>query len=187
MKLSSNIVVFLLFALANLLLAVLSTPSSPTLVYIAVTFFNGLSVGALMNYSLSHILHLTSPNMHYVVSSLIAMSRGFAGSFGSAIGGGYFQRELKTSLETGFADHDLPKRDDLIRKLLGSPALVKSLAGIERAVAVQSYEQAVKTLLLGSCVLALAATVAQAGTGWTPSHNNGKVREDLENNIERED
>ncbi|KAF7589555.1 hypothetical protein BBP40_004179 [Aspergillus hancockii] len=139
-----------------------------------------------MNYSLSHILHLTSPSVHYVVSALIAMSRGFAGSFGSAIGGGFFQRELKTSLETGFADHDLGKQDDLIRKLLGSPALVKSLTGIERAVAVQSYEQAVKTLLLGGCVLALAATVAQAGTGWTPYRDSGEVQDDLEGNVERD-
>lgn len=182
----SNIIVFLSFALANLVLAILSTPSSPTIAYLAVTFFNGLAAGALMNYSLSHLLHLTRPDVHYVVSALIAMSRGFAGSFGSAIGGGFFQRELKTSLETGFAAHGLPEQDELIRKLLGSPAMVKSLTGIKRLVAIQSYEQAVKTLLLGSCVLALVATVAQAGTGWRPDRGDGRVRDDLENIVERE-
>ena len=150
------------------------------------TFFNGLAAGALMNYSLSHLLHLTRPDVQYVVSALIAMSRGFAGSFGSAIGGGFFQRELKTSLETGFAAHGLPEQDELIRKLLGSPAMVKSLTGIKRLVAIQSYEQAVKTLLLGSCVLALVATVAQAGTGWRPDRGDGRVRDDLENIVERE-
>ncbi|KAB8223925.1 major facilitator superfamily domain-containing protein [Aspergillus novoparasiticus] len=182
----SNIIVFLSFALANLVLAVLSTPSSPTIAYLAVTFFNGLTAGALMNYSLSHLLHLTRPDVHYVVSALIAMSRGFAGSFGSAIGGGFFQRELKTSLETGFAAHGLPEQDELIRKLLGSPAMVKSLTGLKRLVAIQSYEHAVKTLLLGSCVLALVATVAQAGTGWRPERDDRKLREDLENTEEQE-
>ncbi|KAE8153153.1 major facilitator superfamily domain-containing protein [Aspergillus avenaceus] len=175
----SNIIVFLSFALANLILSTLSTPSSSTPVYFAVTFFNGLSVGALMNYSLSHLLHLTKPDVHYVVSALASMSRGFAGSFGSAMGGGFFQRQLKTSLETGFAAHGLPRQDELIRKLLGSPALAKSLSGVERVVAVQSYEHAVKTLLLGGCVLALAATVAQAGTGWVPDRDR-KEREDVE-------
>ncbi|KAL4895305.1 putative transporter [Aspergillus ambiguus] len=162
----SCLAVFLLFALANLVLCLLSTPSSPAVAYLCTTFLNGLSIGALMNYSLSHLLHLTKPEVHYVVSALIGMARGFAGSFGSAVGGGFFQRELKQNLERGFAVHDVPQKDELIRKLLGSPALVKTLSGVERAVAVQSYEQAVKMLLLGSCVLALIATVAQAGTGW---------------------
>ncbi|KAF9889330.1 hypothetical protein FE257_007440 [Aspergillus nanangensis] len=159
----SCLIVFLLFALANLVLALLSTPSSSTVAYLTSTFFNGLFVGALMNYSLSHLLHLTSPDVHYVVSALLGMARGFAGSFGSAAGGGFFQRQLKQSLERGFAVHDLPGREDLIRKLLGSPATVKTLSGIEKSIAIDSYEQAVKTLLLGGCVLALIATVAQAG------------------------
>lgn len=180
----SNIIAFSTFALTNLILVVISTPSSPTVAYLAATFFNGLSIGALMNYSLSHLLHLTRPDIQYIVSALITMSRGFAGSFGSAIGGGFFQRQLKISLETGFAAHGLPKQDELIRKLLGSPALVKSLTGIERAVAVQGYEQAVKALLLGGCVLALAATAAQAGTGWRPYRDVGKGQDDLEENLD---
>lgn len=130
-----------------------------------------------MNYTLSHLLHLTDPDMHYVISALLGMSRGFAGSFGSSIGGGYFQRELKRGLETGFMKHGLANRGELIRKLLGSPALAKRLTGVERAVAVQSYEQAVKTLLLGACVLAIAAAAAQAGTGWKPYKS--EKRQDL--------
>lgn len=177
----SCLAAFLLFALANLVLCLLSTPSSPAVAYLATTFLNGLSVGALMNYSLSHILHLTHPDVHYVVSALLGMARGFAGSFGSAAGGGFFQRELKQNLERGFAVHDIPQKDELVRKLLGSPALVKTLSGIERAVAVQSYEQAVKMLLLGGCVLALVATVAQAGTGWTSYADREKrEQEDVE-------
>ncbi|RAL03136.1 putative MFS multidrug transporter [Aspergillus ibericus CBS 121593] len=172
----SGLLAFLLFALTNLMLSVLSTPESSTVAYLGAAFFNGLSVGAVMNYTLSHLLHLTNPEMHYVISALLGMSRGFAGSFGSSIGGGFFQRELKRGLETGFTKHGLGGRDELIRKLLGSPALVKSLTGVERAVAVQSYEQAVKMLLLGGCVLTLAGAAVQAGTGWAPY--KGETRAD---------
>ncbi|GLA75074.1 hypothetical protein AtubIFM55763_006336 [Aspergillus tubingensis] len=173
----SGLIAFFLFALTNLVLSVLSTPHSSTVAYLFASFFNGLSVGAVMNYTLSHLLHLTDPDMHYVISALLGMSRGFAGSFGSSIGGGYFQRELKRGLETGFMKHGLANRGELVRKLLGSPALAKRLTGVERAVAVHSYEQAVKTLLLGACVLAIAAAAAQAGTGWTPY--KGKKPQDL--------
>ncbi|PWY87425.1 MFS general substrate transporter [Aspergillus heteromorphus CBS 117.55] len=172
---------YLLFALSNLLLAILSTPTSSPLLYITATFFSGFSIGAIMNYALSHVLHLTSPEIHYVVSALIGMSRGFAGSFGAAIGGGFFQRTLKEGLETGFAEHDItgPGKEELVRKLLGSPALAKSLEGVERAVAVRSYEGAVKMLLLGSCMLTLLAAVAQAGTGWRGDrHKAGKRSRD---------
>ncbi|KAH8424380.1 putative MFS multidrug transporter [Aspergillus melleus] len=182
----SCLVTFFLFGLSELSLAALSTPDSPTAAYIFFTFLNGLSIGAMMNYSLSHLLHLTRPDVHYIVTALLGMSRGFAGSFGSAIGGGFFQRELKRGLETGFADHGLGRNDELIRKLLGSPALVGSLTGVERAVAIQSYEQSVKTLLLGSFVITLVAVAAQAGTGWTPFHDKEKRREDLES-VDRDD
>lgn len=119
-----------------------------------------------MNYTLSHLLHLTSPQVHYIVTSLVAMSRGFAGSFGSSVGGGLFSRELTKALESGFSKRGMFGRDELIRKLLGSPALVMSLSGPERDVAVHSYEQAVQRLFLAAGVLALAATIIQAGTGW---------------------
>ncbi|PLN84757.1 putative transporter [Aspergillus taichungensis] len=178
----SNLVVYLLFALSSLTLSLLSTPASPTTAYLATTFLNGLFAGALMNYSLSHVLHLTDPQSHYIVSSLLGMSRSFAGSFGSAIGGGFFQRQLKKSLEDGFARYGLPGREALLRKLLGSPALVGSLTGLERTVAIEGYESAVRSLLLGGCVLTLVAGVAHAGTGWRPySSENGKRGDDDEN------
>ena len=187
LRFSSGLVAFLLFALTNLMLSVLSTPDSSTAAYLGAAFFSGLSVGAVMNYTLSHLLHLTSPDMHYVISALLGMSRGFAGSFGSSIGGGFFQRELKRGLETGFTKHGLSGREELIRKLLGSPALAKSLTGVERAVAVQSYEQAVKMLLLGACMLTLAGAAAQAGTGWVPykKATQGQDFDDLESTPER--
>jgi hypothetical protein len=166
----------------------LSTPSSPTVAYVISTFFNGLFIGASMNYALSHMLHLTDPKVHYIVTSLLGMFRGSAGSFGSAIGGGFFQRELKKALEKGFGKYGLFAKDDLIRKLLGSPALVRNLRGVEKEVAIQSYEHAVKVLILGGCVLALVATIIQACTGWTAPHEVKKdVHDDLEDRLGREE
>lgn len=119
-----------------------------------------------MNYTLSHLLHLTSARVHYIASALVAMSRGFAASFGSSIGGGIFIRILKRSLETGLSEHGLPPQPALVHKLLGSPATVISLTRPERAVAVESYEHAVRMLFLAGSALALVATAFQAGTGW---------------------
>lgn len=184
---SSTLIVFLLFALTNFILAILSTPSSATVAYVVSTFFNGLFIGASMNYALSHMLHLTNMNVHYIVTSLLGMFRGSAGSFGSAIGGGFFQRELKKALEKGFSKHGLSETDELVRKLLGSPALVTNLSGLEKEVAIQSYEQAVKVLILGGCVLALVATMLQACTGWRAPHEVEKdVHGDLEDRLDRE-
>lgn len=53
-----------------------------------------------------------------------------------------------------------------MRKLLGSPALVKSLRGIERVVAVDSYVGSLSTLLITGAGLALVMVFVQAGTGW---------------------
>lgn len=174
---SSCLCIFLLFALATLVLSFLSTPNSPATLYLATTFVNGLFAGSLMNYTLSHLLHLTNPHMHYIVSALVAMSRGFAGSFGSAVGGGFFIRILKDSLESGFSQHGLPPQPDLLRKLLGSPATVMYLTGPERVVAVQSYEHAVRMLFLAGSALALVATAFQAGTGWQPDVDD-KIQEE---------
>lgn len=159
---------FISFALTSVDLSLLSTPSSPTAAYICATFLNGFSAGALINYTLSHLLHLTSPHIHYIVTALVAMSRGFAGSFGSAAGGGLFSRELARELEKGFSKYGLFGKDELIRKLLGSPALVSKLSGLEKEIAIDSYEKAVQRLFLAGGVLTLAATIIQAGTGWVP-------------------
>jgi hypothetical protein len=151
-----------------MMLSFLSTPDSQVALYFSVTFLNGLCAGALMNYTLSHMLHLTSPAVHYIVTALLAMSRGFAGSFGSAVGGGYFTRILKPALEAGFASHGLPPQPELVLELLGSPATVMRLTGTERLVAIESYERAVRMLFLAGSVLALISAVVQAGVGWTP-------------------
>ncbi|KAJ5106076.1 hypothetical protein NUU61_003423 [Penicillium alfredii] len=168
---------FLLFVLAVLTLSLLSTPQSPTAAYLLALFLNGLFAGAVINYTLSHLLYLTSPSMQYIVSALVAMSRGFAASFGSAVGGGLFTRILKASLETGFATHGVPS-PELVRQLLGSPAMVRGLPEPERLIAMQSYERAIRILFLAGSVLALVAAVVQAGTGWTPVENPGNEGED---------
>ncbi|KAL5333523.1 major facilitator superfamily domain-containing protein [Aspergillus crustosus] len=181
----SNIIAYLVFAFSHLLLFTLSTPTSPTAVYVGAMFLDGFSLGASMNYTFAHILHLTKPDVHYIVTALVGMARGFAGSFGSAMGGGFYQRELQAGLEDGFAKHGLTGEGSLIHKLLGSPALVAKLTGVEREIAVQSYERAIKSLLLGGFVIMIVATIAQAGTGWTAPEEEPSVEED--ENQHRED
>jgi hypothetical protein len=156
-----------LFPITMVILAFISTPTSSWSLYVCMVFLNGLITGAALNYALVHLLHLTLPEVHPIVISLLATFRGFAGSFGSAIGGGFFGRVLHRSLKTGFANAGLSHRGDLIRKLLGSPALVGKLDGVERTVAVGAYQDALKALFLGAVGLSIIVTIAQAGTGWT--------------------
>lgn len=132
------------------------------------TFINGLCAGSYMNYNLSHVLHLTRPEVHYIISSLVVMTRGFAGSFGAAIGGGFFARALRKSLQNEFRGigRTGPRVERLITKLVGSPALVRTLDGVERDIAVHSYEYATRMLFLAGAVMALVAMMVQAGTGW---------------------
>jgi hypothetical protein len=93
--------------------------------------------------------------------------RGFAGSFGSAIGGGLFVRVLKGGLEKGFEEHGgLEGREDVVRRLLGGPALVQNLHGWEKKIAVRSYEAGLRQLLLAGAGLSLLMVFVQAGTGW---------------------
>jgi hypothetical protein len=155
-----------LFPLTMVIIALISTPTSPWSLYVGMVFFNGLVTGAALNYALVHLLHLTIPEVHPIAISLLATFRGFAGSFGSAIGGGFFARVLNKSLKTGFADAGLSHRGDLIRRLLGSPALVGKLDGVERAIAVSAYQDALKALFLGAVGLSVLVTIIQAGTGW---------------------
>ena len=76
-------------------------------------------------------------------------------------------RVLKAGLEKGFEENGgLEGREELVRKLLGSPALVKTLAGMERAVAVDSYVGSLSRLFLAGAGLAAVMVLVQAGTGW---------------------
>jgi len=158
------------------LLSQISTEATPAPLYLASVFINGLSTGAALNYTLAHLLHLTPPSTHFISTSLLITFRGFAASFGSAIGGGLFVRILKKGLEEGFKKNGgLKGRKELIRRLLGSPALVKSLEGTERWVAVKAYTGAIRGLFVAGAVLALGMVVMQAGTGWKKGVEPGKL------------
>lgn len=183
----------LCFAATEAVISQISIPETPTWVYILVVFLNGLSIGAALNYTVAHLLHLTPPSTHFMSTSILNTFRGFAGAFGSAIGGGLFVRTLKSGLEIGFEENGgLAGRDDLVRKLLGSPALVQSLEGIEREVAVASYVWALKVLLASGAALSLGMAVVQAGTGWKAGaepeeefNRAGEDGEDWEENLEQ--
>ncbi|KAI1762147.1 MFS general substrate transporter [Hypoxylon sp. FL1150] len=163
---SSCVVSFALFAASLFALSLASTPDIPIALYVAVVFVNGLFTGAALNYTLAHLLHLAPPDTHYVATSLLGTFRGFAGSFGSAIGGGIFARTLRGSLEEGFGG---PRaRPELVRKLVGSPALVYGggLDAQEQEVAVRGYVDALRILFQAAVVLSVIVLVVQAATGW---------------------
>lgn len=140
--------------------------SSP-LLFILSVFLNGCSIGAALNYTLAHLLHLSPPGTHFISTSLLATFRGFAGSFGTAIGGGLFIRMLYESLEKGFKENGgLDGKEDLIRRLLGSPALVRGLEGTDKSVAINAYAGSLSGIYLAGGILAVCMVFVQAGTGW---------------------
>ncbi|KAI1140334.1 MFS general substrate transporter [Hypoxylon sp. FL0543] len=175
------VVSFALFAASLFLLSLASAPDVPIALYVGIVFLNGLFTGAALNYTLAHLLHLTLPDTHYVATSLLGTFRGFAGSFGSAIGGGIFARTLRESLERGFKEIDGSGQDrsELIRKLIGSPALVYNggLGPLERQVAVQGYVDALGVLFQAAVVLSIFVLVIQAASGWRGPLDKGKDQE----------
>lgn len=160
-----TLVVYILFPVTMVLLALLSTHDSNKWLYVLDVLVSGGLTGAALNYNLAHLLHLTPKSTHYVATSLLATFRGFSGSFGSAIGGGMFSRSLYDSLTRQFAEHGI-KNEDLVVRLLGSPALVGSLEGVQKEIAVKGYEEALRMLFLGFAGLAALMIFVQAGTGW---------------------
>ncbi|KAL2196122.1 major facilitator superfamily domain-containing protein [Corynascus similis CBS 632.67] len=164
-----------LFSAALLALAFVSNATASVGVYVAVVFVNGLCTGAALNYTLAHLLYLSSPDVHFIVTGLLSTFRGFAGSFGTAIGGGVFTRTLRDALTEGFEQLDgregLDKaREKLVTVLIGSPAVVWKegvLTAAERAVAVFGYERALAVLYTSTAATCVLVLIMQAGTGWT--------------------
>ena len=76
-----------------------------------------------------------------------------------------FTRTLYNSLTRQFAERGI-RNEELVIRLLGSPALVGSLEGVQKEVAVQGYEEALKMLFLSGAGLAALMIFVQAGTGW---------------------
>jgi hypothetical protein len=162
-----SVVAYGLFSCTFAVLSEISNEHTAAPLYLLAVLANGLCIGASLNYSLAHILHLTPPSTHFMAASLLTTFRAFAGSFGSAIGGGLFVRVLKARLETGFAENGgLEGREELVRKLLGSPALVQVLTGMEKKIAVESYVGSLNQLFAAAGGLALVMVFVQAGTGW---------------------
>lgn len=160
------LIVYALFPVTLVILAFISTQHSPPALFVLVVFMCGAMTGAALNYNLAHVLHLTPKSTHYIATSLLATFRGFAGSFGSAIGGGLFTRTLHTSLSENFEEHGMHHKQTLIRRLLGSPKLVGELNGVEKQIAITGYEDALHTLFLAGAGLAVLMVFVQAGTGW---------------------
>ncbi|QIW97089.1 hypothetical protein AMS68_002607 [Peltaster fructicola] len=156
---------YIIFPLTLIWLSALTTGDSEIAWVILDVLICGLVTGAALNYNLAHVLYVTPKSTHYVASSLLATFRGFSASFGSAVGGGLFTRTLYQALTEGFAKEGLQK-EKLVHQLLGAPALVQSLEGIDRKVAIAGYEAAFSTLFLAGAGLAATMILLQAGTGW---------------------
>lgn len=180
------------FGLATFGLSFVSTAAAEPAVYIAVVFLNGFATGAALNYTLAHMLHLVEPENHFIATSLLTTFRGFAGSFGTAIGGGVFARTLRDVLAKGFERLDGERlgrgRLELITRLIGSPALVYGgdLSDAERAVAVEGYEAALRVLYQGAAAVCLLVLVVQAGTGWAAPVSK-QQEEDIEEEVAEAD
>lgn len=71
-----------------------------------------------------------------------------------------------STLQEGFEKRGLHDKGDLVRKLLGSPALVANLPRVAKEVAVDGYVAALKTLFTVGSALAAVMVLFQAGTGW---------------------
>lgn len=174
-----------LFSITLFTLAFVSNAAASAGVYVSIIFLNGLCTGAALNYTLAHLLHVSSPEMHFIVTGLLSTFRGFAGSFGTAIGGGIFTRTLRGALVEGFSRLDggagLDRaREKLITILIGSPAVVFQdgvLSAAERAVAVFGYERALAVLYKSAAAACVLVVILQAGTGWTAPVSE-KVDED---------
>lgn len=174
-------------------LSLTSNSTAPAWLYVVVVFCNGFCTGAALNYTLAHLLHVSSPETHYISTGLLATFRGFAGSFGTSIGGGIFTRKLRKELIMGFegldgtGTHGLsPSRVNLVTRLVGSPNLVfgGSLSDAERAVAVAGYEVALKTLYTSAVVLVVLVVLIQAGTGWNePAKPSQEVADEIQEEI----
>ncbi|OBT82878.1 hypothetical protein VE02_08649 [Pseudogymnoascus sp. 03VT05] len=160
-----TITAFTIFAFAVALLAFLATPSSPAILIVTTTALIGLATGAALTYTVPHLLHLTAPPTHFVATSLIATFRAFAGSFGTAIGGGLFVRVLRRNLEQGFAEIGV-RKPELIEELLRSPATVGELQGVEAEVARLGYVIALRTVWFSAAAVAGVVIFVQAAAGW---------------------
>lgn len=189
-----SLVSMALFGASLLLLSFAASPSVPTWVFVGIIFANGLCTGASLNYTLAHLLHLTPSHTHYIATSLLATFRGFAGSFGTAIGGGIFSRSLRGALESGFRAIDgtdtlSAARRVLVTRLVGSPALVHDggLPDADHRVAVDGYAAGLRVLFQAAAVLSVIVVVLQAATGWNGPKDEKEDEEEVRRALAQSD
>jgi len=175
---------YLLFIISLFCVSQISTADSSVYSYVTVLFFNGFATGALLNYSLVHVLHLTIPATHLIVIPINAMFRSLSGSVGSSVCGGLFLRTLRSTLEAEFEKRGLGDEDTLITRLLGTPVLVKSLSGAEKEAAILAYQISLQTLFTACTVTAIVAALVQAGTGWTAPEVHADEVDVLSNHVD---
>lgn len=89
--------------------------------------------------------------------------RGFASSFGSAIGGAIFSRMLIFSLETEFKRRGLVEQHNLFQRLLVSPDLVAGIIGIEKEAIIEAFSATFKVLFTSTSAFSLVTILVQ----WT--------------------
>ena len=171
-----SLVALAFFVSTLLTVSFAATPDSPAWSFVFLVFLNGLATGATLNYTLAHLLHHSHKDTQFVTTSLLGTFRGFGGSFGTAIGGGIFSRLLRSLLVQGFSDLDgtdglTPGRDALVKKLMGSPALVFNggLSDAEHSIAMEGYAGASRGTWQAAFGLGIVVLFVQAATGWTTS------------------
>ncbi|KAL2874356.1 hypothetical protein SGCOL_010437 [Colletotrichum sp. CLE4] len=184
---SPSVVSLTCFAATMFGLSLVATETSPFAVFVLAVVLNGLATGATLNYTLAHLLHLSHPDEHFISTSLLGTFRGFGGSFGTAIGGGVFYRLLRSGLVASFTELDggerlAEGREELITKLIGSPALVfhGGLSPAEHEIAVEHYAGASRGTWRAAAALAVVAILCQASTGWRSPVGGKEVDDETE-------
>lgn len=162
--------------------------SAPISSYVYLLVFNGLGAGAVLVYTLAHILSTTHEKA--IVTGLYNTFRGLAPSFGAGVAGGILQRRLQKSLIKSI----LPYRESgqltsedwaLINRLKGSPTLVWQLNGWQREIGILAYEYAIKTIFLVAIFAGILSFIAQLFTYTRATgHTTGKEGEDAEEAVD---
>lgn len=152
------------------------------LTYVGLLVANGLGIGAILNYTLAHVLATTSEKA--LVAGLFTTFRGFSPSIGVGIAGGILQRNIEQSLVHSIsahrgADGQITLADrDLITRLKGSPVAVFQLpSGWRRNAAILAYEIAIKRIFLCALVAVLIGLVLEALTYSQPVTSESKEQD----------
>lgn len=161
-----SLVSIILFTATYVAFYLLSS-TAPISKYMCLLVFNGLGAGAVLVYTLAHILSTTHEKA--IVTGLYNTFRGLAPSFGAGIAGGILQRRLQKSLVNSI----IPYRKNgvltvedwaLINRLKGSPTLVWQLNGWQKDIGIKAYEYAIKIIFLVAIFAGALSFVAQVFT-----------------------